>query len=264
MAQDYFSQRRIAKIPQDPVTREFLKLIDRETRMDISERFGIIVDYEWHCNTIANAVIESIIIALGSDIKTAGAPKAALNFYNLFSVIVTTKKNARAEKEGNINISFEPGIVAVELIENPPVKEDALQVKPIEFFKIEDDDLDEDYLDAMNDAYRNIDRHARYTLSNQYGIAIPEQNQMYSFAIAYTFISNIIRALLQDLGENPEKELTSTNFNDNIEMHALRKGEGVVIAMRPGMNAKLLIKSDDVTEEDYGDDSDDDLPWDKH
>ena len=42
-------------------------------------------------------------------------------------------------------------------------------------------------------------------------------------------------------------------FNDNIEIHGMMKDGTVSIIMRPGMNAKLLIKCDELTEHTMGD-----------
>ena len=138
-------------------------------------------------------------------------------------------------------------------------EEDIEQVDPKEFFTIEDPDMDSTQLAAMNEAYTAIDRKARYTLSNNYAITITDDNVYFAFAITYVFILNIFRKLLQDLGDNPTKTLSSVNFNDNIEFHAMRDDEGFVkLAMRPGLNAKLLIKSDETTEED---DLDDEVSW---
>lgn len=256
---DGFTARKIATIPQDPYTREFLREVDMQTRVDIEEKFGAIIDYEWHCNTIANITVESLIQALAVDMRANHAPRASINFYDVFGIRVSTKKDAKAEKEGNINVSFEPGHNAEALIGTDLKKSDTPveKVKPVDYYRIEDPDMDPDALNAMNQAYMNIDRKARYSLSNTYGIAIPDQHSMLAFAITDVFFMNIFRKLLYSLGESEDKELVSVNFNDNIEIHALRKDGGVILAMRPGMNAKLIIKSDETTE-----DEDDDLtPW---
>jgi hypothetical protein len=53
------------------------------------------------------------------------------------------------------------------------------------------------------------------------------------------------------------KSSVMINFNDIIEFHAIRKGEGIDVKLRPGMGAKLIIKSDESTEaDDDGDDLD--------
>ena len=257
----YFKERRKAEIPQDEYTRNCLLSVDQQSKIDVEQKFGFPINYDWHCNTVANCTVEAIISAMNADMKYDGAPSARINFYDVFIAKVTTKINEDAEKEGNINISFEPGPTAVNLIttEIPKNEEDIEQVDPKEFFTIEDPDMDSTQLAAMNEAYTAIDRKARYTLSNNYAITITDDNVYFAFAITYVFILNIFRKLLQDLGDNPTKTLSSVNFNDNIEFHAMRDDEGFVkLAMRPGLNAKLLIKSDETTEED---DLDDEVSW---
>ena len=242
--------RRIADAPQDPATRQFLYDIDRQTKIDVAEHFGVNIDYDWYCNTIANNVVEAIIKALAADMQAEGAPRAALNFYNLFTAQVTTKRNIKAEKEGNINIAFEAGPEAEALITTATKKDQVAveQVKAIDFFWIEDDERDPHELELMNQAYLAIDKAARYALSQNYGIVLGQNTEMVAFGICYTFIKNIFTGLLQQLGEHSDQTLASVNFNDNIEFHALIKDGGVILSMRPGMNAKLLIKSDAMTE----------------
>ena len=48
------------------------------------------------------------------------------------------------------------------------------------------------------------------------------------------------------------RKTLSINFNDLIEFHAIRKADCVDIKLRPGMGAKLIIKSDESTEADDG------------
>ena len=249
----YFKEYRKAEIPQDIYTKLFLQAVDQQTKVDVEKRFGFLINMDWHCNTVANCTVEAIISALNADMKMDGAPAAKLNFYNLFITKVTTKINENAEKEGNINISFAPGSTAIDLITTdiPKNAEDDKKVDPKEFFIFEDPDMDPAALAAMNEALMLIDRKARYSLSNNYSLTITDDNAMYAFAIAYTFILNIFRQLLQDLADDPNKNHVSVNFNDNIEFHALRDEDDFVkLAMRPGMHAKLLIKSDESTEDD--------------
>lgn len=267
-------ERQQAIIPQDKESRLFMRDVDMETKIDVEQRFGIIVNMDWHCNTIANCIVESVIKAMNTDMKIAGAKYAKFNFYELFTARVTTKVNESAEKEGNINISFEPGPTAIDLIKgiNDKMTTPVEPVKKEEFFRIEMPDTDQDIVDQINQKYVDIERQARYVLTNNYGITIPDNNIYMGYAVTYTFIINIFRKLLRELGENPDQNLVSANFNDNIEFHASRdekesvdtNGEVftesmITLAMRPGLNAKLLIKSDEVTEDD--DYEDDNFNW---
>lgn len=258
-------ERKQAIIPQDKEACKFLRDVDTETKVDVEERFGIIVNMDWHCNTIANCVIEAIIKAMNVDMKEMGAKFAKFNFYDLFTAKVTTKVNETAEKEGNINISFEPGPTAIDLIKgiNDKMTTPVEFEKKEEFFRIEMPDVDQEIVDKINEKYLLVERQARYVLTNNYGITIPDNNIYMGYAVTYTFIINIFRKLLRELGENPDQNLASVNFNDNIEFHASRDEKETVdnngevftesmitLAMRPGLNAKLLIKSDETTEDD--------------
>lgn len=253
-----FGSRITAVIPQDFYTRGFLEAVDRQTKIDVFEKFGIDVGRDWMCNTITNAVVESLLQAMATDMAQESAPKAYLNFYDVFDIRISTKRESRAEKEGNINVAFEAGPKAIALIDSNVRKdqEEVEKVDPIRFFNIEDPDMDPDMLKAMNQKYFDIDRKARYEMSRTYGYVMPDAAAMGAFAVAYIFFLNLFKKLLFDIGQDPSKELVSVNFNDNIEVHVLRKDGGIIFSMRPGYNTKLIVKSDNSTEE-----MDTDVPW---
>lgn len=267
MLEDYsfagkFREQRKAIVPQDPDTNAFLYDVDCQTKRDVEERFGCIVNYDWHCNTIANCAVEAMIKAMNVDMVDIGAKYAKFNFYDLFISKVTTKINEKAEKEGNINISFSPGQTAINLIESDISKDkiEITKMSPADFFKIEVPDADDDFVAALNEKYLMIDRQARYVLSNNYAITISDDNKFMAFAICYCFIYNIFQKLLITIASHPEQNLVSVNFNDNIEFHCARDDDDpqkVSFAMRPGLHAKLLIKSDESTEFDDDDDIED-------
>ena len=236
-------------IPQDPVDREFLLAVDRRTRSDVERIYGILIDYDWQANTIANAVIETIISDLAFMLKSGASSGIGIEFYDIIKAIVSVKTNEKAEKEGNINIYFEPGSKVNDLIENgPDMREYPEKIDPTKRFVTGNPKED--------NLYNNLEYHARYNLSMINGIMIPDHLKFSIFAIAYTFIESIYLEILYRLSnmkaEEGEEKLVSVNFNDNIEIHGVMKGDSVNIVMRPGMNAKLLIKCDEVTEHTMG------------
>jgi len=238
-------------IPQDPSDREFLLSVDRRARAELNRIYGILVDYDWQANTIANSVIETLITDLAFMLKNGANNGIGIEFYDIIKAIVSIKTNEKAEKEGNINIYFEPGAKAISLIENGPDKiEYEEKVDPATRFLTGDP--------AEDDLYKNLEYHTRYNLSSVNGITIPDHLKFSVFAIGYTFIECIYLEILYRLanmdGEDGEEKLVSVNFNDNIEIHGIMKNGTVNITMRPGMNAKLLIKCDEVTEHTMGDD----------
>lgn len=243
---EYMLNDRLYIIPQDPETREALLSVDRFTKEDLRLQHHIFVDADWQCNTIANAYIETIIRTLGLDVKNTGNSNASWDFYNLFNAHVTVKRDEDAEKEGNINIAFDPEDGITNLIKD---------TTPRDQLKYEVITSEAAYsfpnANALNEAHKKIDQVTRMELHEKYSITIPDTWVV--TAVAVVFFKNIIRQLLYMVSNNG-KAAASINFNDNIECHAIMKQDGVVIALRPGMSAKLLIKSDEATEADESDD----------
>jgi hypothetical protein len=235
-------------IPQEQETRDDILNIDLNTKEDIRRLYRWHILQNWQCNTIANAVIENMIRTMSLELKNTRNGNTKFNFYDLIEAYVTVKHDENAEKEGNINIAFTAGSKADAIISDNVPREDREYAysNPAIKFSFEGD---ENKTKAMN----LLDRVSRRELSDKYGIVLP--NEWAAIAIAYTFIENLFRELvLKNVLSN--KPSVSINFNDNIEFHAITKTEGLSIFMRPGMNAKLLIKSDELTEsdDDTGDD----------
>lgn len=249
MRNDFGAASRHFIVPQDPETREALYAIDNKTRKDVGERFNFIADTDWHCNTIAEVTLEAIICDLAGKVASDDVDALGLNFFNLFNVFVTIKVNENAEKEGNINIMFEPGSAAIALIDEDMAdnEKELERVDPAQFFYV-DDNKD------LNERFARIERTARYIVDSKYEILLPDKLAYVVFGILYTFVENIFKYLLYKLGSDPEAKIASVNFNDLAEFHATRKKDGIVLTIRPGMSAKLLIKSDELTEDELIDD----------
>ena len=249
----YSGRGRYFIIPQDPQDREILEAIDNRTRVEADFKWGFIMDYTWQANTVANTLLEIIIKNLNLKLKESGSDTPlGYAFFDLFAVVVSMKSNERAEKEGNINVLFEPGSRVMDLIKNgPPEPYSGKRISPAEVF-----------LDSENEAagrdVQNIDYHARYELGISHGIRVRDEPPLIATAIAYSFFESLFIELLvrvsqgDPLGEG-ETRLVSVNFNDLVEVHAILDHDGgVKIRMRPGMQAKLLIKNDEVTEDTMG------------
>ena len=263
-----YREGKKAIVPPTKEDRDFLSAIDTQTKIDLREMFGVTISVDWHCNTIANYTVEAIIKAININMQERGLKSYKFNFYDLFIVKVSTKINEDAEKEGNINVSFEPGPSAVKLISNTHSRADTPVERTtfMDFFTIVIPNEDPNVVAEINDFYSKIDQQARYVLSNNYAIAIPNSGQYMAFGVCYIFIRNIFEKLLRDFGEHPESGILSVNFNDNIEFHISKvdsededEDESVAplvrFSMRPGLNAKILIKSDETTEDDEMEDA---------
>lgn len=242
------SLAKLRYIPTNPHDKEVLRAVDSKTITEVHDHYGIFIDYEWFCNTIADVMVETIIKQLAYLLKNNPGMGNGIDFYEIFRSIISIKKNEKAEKEGNINIYFEPGAKILELIEDPTKGESILPT----FQELSGDNQD-DY-----DFYKNLDSQCRYQLTMHNGIMFPESLKFACCAVTITFMKNIFMELMYRVANNPEKDtsdevIESVNFNDLIEIHAILKGDKVSISMRPGVNAKLLIKCDELTEHTMGD-----------
>lgn len=235
-------------IPQDEETRTSLLSVDRNTKEDIRRLHKIYIPHDWQCNTIANTYIEIMIRHLGLDVKNNGNANARWNFYDLFTAYVTVKQNEDAEKEGNINIAFQIEKKIEDIITDPVPREQREYdfISAYDKFSFPEND-------AKNKAYEKLDKATRVVLQEKYNIAIADKVPFTATAVAYTFMENIIRELMYKVSAS-NKPSASINFNDNIEMHTILKNGEVVVSLRPGMNAKLLIKSDETTEAEENED----------
>lgn len=230
-------------IPNDSIMREQLLNIDRMTKDSLARCHKIFVPQDWQCNTMANSYIESLIRTLELSMRQAG--EVAINFYDMFTAHVTVKTNNDAEKNGNINIEFIPGPTLQQIIGRNVA--DAATEEPLTditaVFGFGDDKTNPSYAQ-----FSTIDRIAMMDLSEKYSITSPKDWLV--TAVAYRFIENLVKYMMIALVAE-DASLVSVNFNDNIEFHAMRTdNDSVKITLRPGMNAKLLIKSDELTEMD--------------
>lgn len=247
-------------IPQDEDTRISILNIDRNTKIDLRRYHRFILDNDWQCNTIANTTIEHIVKVLYSHLTSRSSDvlryipgcdntNSGLNFYDLLIVKTSAKKNENAEKEGNINVSFYPGPAVDAIIsDNTPREERKYEYIAADARYSFPDDPD------LTKAMLKIDRLTRTSLGDKNGIILPKEYM--AIATTYLFLENMYRELIYKLVLT-KKPAVTINFNDIIEFHATLKKDGVEIKLRPGMGAKLIIKSDETTEADDYDGNDD-------
>lgn len=263
MRDQFMMNDRLYIIPQDEENRISLLNIDRKSKEDLRRYFKISTEHDWVNNTVANLVVENIIKTLSIEIVD-DQQSIPINFFNVFTSTVTVKRNEDAEKEGNINISFTPGKEIETLIDNSGQffeigDEDRVRLEVLiqpdpktgKFIVNPEVDLNISEYD-MKRLYK-VDKVTRLELSEKYGIPIPDKSAS-TLSITYVFMINIFKYLMEKITLTG-KPSASVNFNDNIEIHAIVKDDNTVtMSMRPGMSAKLIIKSDETTEyEDYDD-----------
>ena len=251
---DYSEQSRVEYpffVPQDPIMREDLLNVDRKTKEELRLRHRLFIDRDFEANTIATIMVESLIGTLHSYICENGVSILSedngngINFYNLLEIYASNKKNESAEKTGNINVIFRPGNNVKAIINDdisPDQKDHEIQFIAIDAAYAYPDDQNH------NSVFVSIDRVARKRLSDRYNILL--NKPFMAIATAYLFLENLYRQLIQKLVLTGKKSVM-INFNDIIEFHATKMADNTVdVRLRPGMQAKLIIKSDDATEDE--------------
>lgn len=249
----YSGYGKLFEIPQAESDYEFLRAVDSKTMAELNNKYGILMDYPWQANTIAKGLISTLITDLAFRLRSGGGSGIGIEFYDIIRIITSIKTNDKAEKEGNINIIFEPGSKVDELIKHGPSQERYdTKIIPAQQFRTGNADDDKFYSD--------LEFHTRYNLSSTNGILLGDKHQFMVFAIGYTFLESLYLEILYRLSnmdvEEGEEKIVSVNFNDIFEIHGVEKNGEVNINMRPGVDAKLLIKCDEITEHTMGDDDD--------
>lgn len=238
-------------IPNEPVQHTDLLNVDRKTKEALRLRHRLFINGDWEANTIATKTVETMIMSLHSHIRKNGVKilknqdANLINFYDLLEISATNKKNDQAEKVGNINVVFRPGnsVDAIISNETPPDKREIEYIAPDAAYTIPDDT-------ELTNAMLVIDKAARRNISDKHSILLAKSFQ--AIATTFVFLENLYEELVRKLVLSG-KNSASINFNDIIEFHATKKGEGCVINLRPGMGAKLIIKSDNATESEDDD-----------
>lgn len=242
---------RMLIFPSNPNDRIDLQAIDQKTKEDLRLRHKIFIQKDWECNTTAYLFISNMCRVINSHILENGvevlvhAEGSELNFYDLFKVSVTNKKNESAEKTGNINVKFNTEkkadviIADYENTDNTYIDSKVAYVFP--------DDIN------LTNAFLKIDELTRLKAKDKFDVIIP--NKWMSVAITHIFIENVYRYMIEKIVKT-DKNSIMINFNDIIEFHVMRKNDGFMVKLRPGYGAKLIVKSDESTEaeNDEGDD----------
>lgn len=237
---------RFPTIPPTKEDYEDLLAVDRQTKDDVRLRHHLYVNADWDCNTVTYVLVKSLIGLLKIHIMKNGVDVLAdsednsINFYDLIEIIASNKKNERAEKIGNINISFVVGSAAHAIIEDDTV--DTKQAEYVELKSWYSQLGDSNVVAAM----KKVDTIARRQLKDERSIIMTADWS--AVGISVIFIENLFRHLIAKLVAS-DKNSVMINFNDIIEVHAMRTSDnGVMVKLRPGMGAKLIIKSDQSTE----------------
>lgn len=229
--------------PADPVQRTVLD------RVELAARNKLMMDYKIKLNagyltTIACVYYESLVRALVKLMKDTGENVSEINFFDMFTAIASSRSNDDADKEGNINVMFHVGPGVQMLIDTNECKE----IHP----------------DMWQKTIINVvEKHASSVLFNKHKMMLGNDDNGATYTVvAYVYFEFMIRTLIMMLRDSGKKS-SMINFLELFEIHASyaksEKDEAedekvLEIKMRPGAQAKLIIKDDDITEKELSED----------
>lgn len=235
---------RMLVVPSNQNDKIDLQAIDQKTKEDLRLRHKIFIQRDWECNTTAFLFVSNMCRVINSHILNNGvevlvhAEGSELNFYDLFKISVTNKKNENAEKTGNINVKFNPEKKVDDIANNYENTDNTFLDFKVAYVYPNDE--------AMTNAFLQIDELTRRKAKDKYDVVLT--HKWMSVAITHLFIENIYRYMIEKLMKTGRNSLM-INFNDVIEFHIMKiKDGGFDIRLRPGYGAKLMVKSDESTE----------------
>lgn len=237
--------------PSDQTERVDLQAIDQKTKEDLRLRHRVFFQKDWECNTIAYLFVSNMCRVINSHILNNGvevlvhAEGSELNFYDLFKVSVTNKRNENAEKTGNINVKFKKEKKANAIIDSFEETDNTFVELQVAYMIPGDD--------ALTNAFLKIDEMTRRIAKEKFDIIL--QHKWMAVATTNIFIENVYRYMMEKIVKT-ERNSLMVNFNDIIEFHVMRTGSEFDIRLRPGYAAKLIVKSDESTESDNEDGDD--------
>ena len=216
-------------------------------KVEQAARNKIISDYKIRLNpgymtTITCVYVESMIRTL-VQLMRENKGEASLNFLDLMTISSTNRENEDADKDGNINIKFRPG-PSIETI----MERDYCPVMLEEMWK---DDI---IIEHVEKECANILAHKHKITGN---------NRANWTKVAYVYLEYLFRTLklMAKVAKENGQAAVSVNFLEMFEAHCTYEAiahpdnpdlihENLVVKIRPGFQAKLLIKDDGVTEID--------------
>ena len=247
------------EIPNDAEMHEKLKEVDEKSIIEAESR-KMRGFCSWMFTTVATVYLENLVKFLSLKM-TGEIGESSIDFCDLISCSASTRTNEDAEKEGNINISFRPGDFILNLLESDIDKEEFINIIRDEY-KIPSELPDmkeihsaviEKFDESMKILY-TIDKTAQKEIYEKNGFVLPDP--WLATKIAFIYVKQIYIHLLRLMEDG--SRAASINFQDLIEFHCRLVNENsnedgseervLKFILRPGVNAKLFIKSDEITE----------------
>lgn len=235
-----FEKNHFLIVPSDPEQREFTELVERACRASLLNDYRVRLN-AGYTTTFACVYIEAMVMVLGKLMKNV-KEETSINFLDLFTVSVNNRESDSGDKDGNINLAFTPGPTVQTIME----RDFAPVVDPESWQKT---------------IINQIERECAIELSKKHKAVVDKAYNL--TLIAYAYFEALFRTIKLRAKEAHEagKMSTSINFLEMFEVHCNLEvkqnpenpdlhSEEYIVKIRPGFESKLLIKSDDTTEDE--------------
>lgn len=224
--------------PNDPAQRVVTEKIEKVSRNKLLGDYKIRMN-PGYTSTIACVYVEAMIRTLVR-LMRENRGEAEINFLHMFTIVSDNRENDDADKDGNINIKFVPG-------------------------KIVTDIMDRDYCPQINpEMWKGtiidiIEKECNNILTTKHKMTSPNITNFTIVTFVYMeFLFRTLKMMAKVANENGNNA-AMINFLEMFEAHATLDivpnddnpdltHEEYTIKLRPGFQAKLLIKDDGVTE----------------
>lgn len=237
-------------IPKDKDSYESFLSIDRQTKVAVRERFGIKINSDWECYTIASVYLSSLSTYVMNQCKKKNGEKVTHLFYDMLIVQSSYKKNPKAEKTGSLNIIISPGEALAKIRNNPN-----------EFWEYDKSSPEDIFMPQggfgenagfTTEACLSLDKVTRMVCYKTNSIMIPDHYKGLVTAVAYTFFEMVFKHIIhKTLQSESEPKLERILMGETLDVNGFETEDGVIdVTLIPGANLKIVAKADDVTEND--------------
>lgn len=224
--------------PSDPAQKAITE------KVELACRNRLITDFRLRLNagyltTIACVYTETLVRTL-VELMRQKVDDPAINFLDIFTISSNNRENDEADKDGNINVKFVPGPVIESIMERDFVP-----------------DLTPDMWHGT--ILEDVQKECNKVLSTKHKMASGNSDIWTIITFVYLeYLFRTLKLMARAAVEN-EKSAVSLNFLELFEAHAIIEvvampenpeitSEHITVKLRPGFQAKLLIKDDGVTE----------------
>lgn len=240
MANEVLNERQHYLIaPADPAQRAITEKIEKAMRNELIGSLKIKLN-PTYATTITCVYLEALVRTLVK-LMRENKGEAAINFLDLFTISSNNRENEDADKDGNINVKFTPGKTCLSIMER-------------------------DYYAPMVDAQiwkgsivEVVEKECASILQRKHKLNGNDNANWTRIAYLYlVYLFKTLKLLVKVSYENGNMS-AMINFLEMFEAHATMDQipnpenpdivrEEIVLKIRPGFQAKLLIKDDGVTE----------------